>query len=232
MNKKFLCGLTKKKKEGLPMKRTGLRAVTFTMIIVFGTLGNSLPTTQQATPTITKSPSEKTGASPDSGPFSLATAVVNPLKIDPKQPSRKYTTKSARGYNLEKVEVLARSVTFPQVIKQGQDMMSVDYPSDAILCLDAAYYAGKVMGLMWAMDRDTVEEHELYWTIDDAGNLFNECLIVLLQQAFADQNASDKNQLQDVKEELAEQIQIIQGKLRKAQNVKIKGAELSVGGRF
>lgn len=214
------------------MKRILWRPATFIVIIVFGVLGLSLPAAEQSAPTKIEGASDRIGASPDSSPLSLATAVVNPLKIDPKQPSSKYTTKSARGYDVERVHVLARGITFPQVINQGEDMLSVEFPNAGMLCLDAAYYAGRVQGLIWAMDRNTVEEHELYGIIDDAGELFDECLIMLLQEAFADQNASDKNQLEDVKEELAEQIRIIQGKLRKARNVKIKGAELSVSGGF
>lgn len=214
------------------MKRISWRPATFIVILVFGALGLSSPAAEQSAPTKIEGASDRIGASAHSGPFSLATAVVNPLKIDPKQPSSKYTTKSVSGYDLERVEVLARSVIFPPVINQGQDMMRVNYPSDAILCLDAAYYAGRVQGLIWAMDRDTVEEHALYSTIDDATELFQSCLKILFRAAVADQDTNAKIRMRDVKEELAERIQIIQGKLRKAQNVKIKAAELSLGRRF
>ncbi len=207
------------------MKRILWHPATFIVSIIFGTLGLSIPAAEQSAPTKIEGASKNIVASADYDPLSLATAVVNPLKIDPKPPSDKYMDR-------EKVEVLARSITFPFVMDQGELMISAEFPNATILCLNAAYYAGRVQGLMWAMDRDTVVEHKLYWTVDDAHDLFDKCLIILLQQAFADQNANDRNQLKDVKEELAEQIQIIQEKLRYARDVKIKAGSGSVGVRF
>ncbi len=214
------------------MKRILWHPATFIVSIIFGTFGLSIPAAVQSALIKIEGASKKIVASDDYDPLSLATAVVNPLKIDPKQPSDKYMIKSALRNDREKVEVLARSITFPFVMNQGELMISAEFPNGTILCLNAAYYAGRVQGLMWAMDRDTVVEHKLYRTVDDAHDLFNKCLIILLQQAFADQNANDRNQLKDVKEELAEQIQIIQDELRYARDVKIKAGSGSVGVRF
>ena len=125
----------------------------------------------------------------------------------------------------EKVKVLPRSITFPSVLRQGEQMIRVEFPNAAILCLDAAYYAGRAQGLIWAMDRDTVVDHGLQWTIDDAVNLFDTCLLIFLEQAFADKNANDKNQLEDIKKVLSGQIQLIQEKLSYARDVKIKADE-------
>ena len=84
--------------------------------------------------------------------LSLASATKGRLKLDPWQPSDKYVTESRLGYDREQVEVLARSNTFPSVLNLGELMLSVEYPNPTLLCLDAAYYAGKAQGLIWAMD--------------------------------------------------------------------------------
>lgn len=144
----------------------------------------------------------------------------------------KRTVASADYEDREKVKVIPRTITFPPVLNQGEQIIRVEFPNAAILCLDAAYYAGRAEGLIWAMDRDTVVEHRLQWTIDEAANLFDNCLLILLQQAFADQNANDKNQLKGIKEVLSGQIQLIQEKLSYARDVKIKADEDSVSVPF
>jgi len=51
-------------------------------------------------------------------------------------------------YPIENVGVIARSVTFPQVLKQGQTIIDAKYPNASILCLDVANYSGLVTGLI------------------------------------------------------------------------------------
>jgi hypothetical protein len=167
---------------------------------------------------------EKTSVSGRFDSISRATEIVIPRKIDPRQLSNKSAAKSSLLYDREKVEVLARSVTFPEVLTQGELMTRVDFPNTAVFCLDAALYAGRVEGLILAMDRDTVVEHRLYWTIDAADDLYYACLTNLVGQAFAGQYGNDRNQLKDIKEDLTGQIQGIQKALRYARNVKIKDA--------
>lgn len=160
--------------------------------------------------------------------LSLATSTSGRRKLDPGQPADKYVAESRLGYDREQVEVLARSVTFPYVLNLGEVMLSVEYPNSTLLCLDAAYYAGKAQGLIWAMDRDTVIEHGLQWTIDNAKDLFDTCLGILLRENVAGQNVSDKSQVEEVKEILSGKIQLIQQKLTYAFGVKIK-ADKSLG---
>jgi uncharacterized membrane protein YjfL (UPF0719 family) len=69
-------------------------------------------------------------------------------------------------YPIEKVGVIARSVTFPQVLNQGQAIIDTEYPNASILCLAVANYSGLVTGLIWSMDRELVEEHGLQHLID------------------------------------------------------------------
>jgi hypothetical protein len=166
----------------------------------------------------------KTSVSAHFDSISRATEIVIPRKIDPEQLSNKSAAKSSLLYDREKVEVLARSATFPEVLKQGELMISVEFPNAAVLCLDVALYTGRVEGLILAMDRDTVVEHRLYWIIDAADDLYYACLTNLLRQAFAGQYVNDRNQLKDIKENLTGQIQGIQKALRHAQEVKVKGA--------
>jgi len=165
----------------------------------------------------------------------MITATVSQAlgeELDSRQLSNKNMTKSFLLYDREKVDVLARSVTFPEVLIQGQLMISVEFPNAAILCLDAALYAGRVEGLILAMDRDTVVEHRLYWTIDAADDLYYTCLTNLLRQAFANKNLNDRSQLKDLQEDLTEQIQGIQKALAYAQTVKIKADESRVCAPF
>ena len=82
------------------------------------------------------------------------------------------------------------------------------------------------------MDRDTVMEHGLEWTIDNADDLLMGCETILLREAVADENANDKNQLEDVKDILSGHIQLIQEKLRYARDVKISAHEGPRCGRY
>ena len=71
-------------------------------------------------------------------------------------------------YPIEKVGVVARSMTFPSVLNQGQAIIDSKYPNASILCLDVANYSGLVTALIWSMDRELVEEHGLQYLIDRA----------------------------------------------------------------
>jgi hypothetical protein len=183
-------------------------------------------------PPKTEGGGEKLAASADFASLPLATSTIGRLKIDPEHPLDEYMDESPLRDDREQVEVLARNITFPSVVNQGELVIRVEFPNATILCLDAAYYAGRAQGLIWAMDRDTVVEHKLYWTIDDAKDLFDTCLDIFLRQAIADENLNDKHQLEDVKEIVSDQIQLIQKKLRYAKNIKIKPGPLSVSKHF
>jgi hypothetical protein len=187
-------------------------------------LGLSILASQQSVPGETQAVSENIVASADFTP-SPAIDAIDRLKLDAEQPSASHVDR-------EKVEVLTRSITFPAVINQGEFLISGEFPNTQILCSVASYYAGRAQGLIWAMDRDTVVDHALHWTIDDASDLFNTCLHVSLREAFAGENVSDKNQLEDVKEVLSKQIRLIQKKLKYAQNVKVNSGAPSVGVSF
>jgi hypothetical protein len=80
-------------------------------------------------------------------------------------------------YPIEKVGVIARSVTFPQVLDQGRAIIDRRYPNASLLCMDVAYYTGLVTGLIWSMDRELVEEHRLHYLIDQASMAFFSCAI-------------------------------------------------------
>ena len=202
------------------MKRTLLSAFTFVATVGMSVFGTSLTPAQQAGPTKTQGLSEKAGVSAYFDSLPLAAAKVKQLKFDSKGSSDKAALQDDR----EKVEVLARNITFPEVLNQGQLMLSTAFHNATILCLDAALYAGRVEGLILAMDRDTVMDHRLFWTIDAAGDLFNTCLKTFLVEAFAGQDENDENQLKNVQRELNDQIEMIQHALRYAQSVKIKGS--------
>jgi len=83
-------------------------------------------------------------------------------------------------YPIEKVGVIARSVTFPQVFNQGQAIISAKYPSASILCMDVANYSGLVTGLIWSMDRELVEEYGLQHLIDRATIAFFTCVATFM----------------------------------------------------
>lgn len=207
------------------MKRIALRPLLSIMIIAFGMLGLLILAAQQLAPLKSEGRPETIVALPNSGPLPQGTAVVNSLKFDPKHSWYKHVTEPTFRYEREMVEVIARNITFPHVIKQGEYLLSGEFPIAEILCLGTAYYAGNVQGLIWAMDRDTVEEHNLHWAIDAAQDLVEPCHMGFLQRVFADQNAKDRNELEEVKEEIAGRIEVIQNVLRYAQTVKIKAAK-------
>jgi hypothetical protein len=86
---------------------------------------------------------------------------------DTKYPLEKQVTQVVESiYPIEKVGVIARSVTFPQVLEQGQAIIETKYPNAPILCVDVANYSGLVTGLIWSMDRALVEEYALQHLID------------------------------------------------------------------
>ena len=64
-------------------------------------------------------------------------------------------------------------------------------------------------------------EHGLQWTIDNAKDLFDTCLSILLRENVAGQNANAENQVEDVKEIVSGHIRLIQQKLTYARDVKI-----------
>jgi hypothetical protein len=199
------------------MKQFLRGALIFVAIMGFGTAGLSMASAKHLAPAKTGSGGEKIATSADLASLSLATAVVSPVKINPNQT----WDKSALRNDRENVEVLSRSYTFPEVLNQGNGLINAEYPNATTLCLDVALYVGRVEGLILAMDRDTVVQHRLFWTIDAADDLYYACLANLLRQAFADKNGNYRNQLKDVKEELAERIQVIQKILRYAQTVEM-----------
>jgi len=199
------------------------------VIVGLGTPGLFAPAAQQLISIKTSDGVEKIAGSADLASLALAAATIGRLKITPKQLSEESPINSASGNEREKVEVLARSVTFPGVLNLGNRMLSVEYQNTTILCFHAAFYAGQAGGLILAMDRDTVLEHKLYWIIDASDDLYDSCLGILLLEASDGQTENYINQLSEVKEEIAEQIQMIQIGLRFAQNVKIKAPEEKLG---
>jgi hypothetical protein len=213
------------RKKGRPMKYFRCGRCSFILIMAIGALAPSKLASQQFAPAKTEGGSEKIVASADFTRLFPVTEAIDSFKLDLEQPS-------ALRADRERVEVLPRSITFPAVINQGEFIISSEFPNTAILCSVASYYAGRVQGLIWAMDRDTVMEHALQWTIDAAGDLFDTCMHVFLQEAFAGENANNENQLENIKEVLSKKIQLIQKELKYAQNVEIKASAPSVGVRF
>jgi len=78
-------------------------------------------------------------------------------------------------FPIEKAGVVARSVTFPAVLNQGQGIIDTKYLNATLLCLDVAYYSGSVTGLIWSMDRELVEEYDLQHVIDRASIVVFTC---------------------------------------------------------
>jgi len=95
-------------------------------------------------------------------------SLKNPLDASclPGQTASTHTVVVTSIYPIERVGVVARSVTFPQVLNQGQAIIDTKYPNASIFCLAAANYSGMVTGLIWSMDRELVEEHGLQYLID------------------------------------------------------------------
>jgi hypothetical protein len=108
--------------------------------------------------------------------FSLSALAQNsPVEIEhPLEELIKQVVKSS--YPIEKVGVIARSVTFPSVLDQGQAIIDTKYPNASILCLDVANYSGLATGLIWSMDRELVEEYSLHYLIDRASIAFFSCV--------------------------------------------------------
>jgi hypothetical protein len=87
-------------------------------------------------------------------------------------------------YPIERVGVIARSVTFPQVLDQGQAIIDAEYPNASTLCMDVANYSGLVTGLIWAMDRGLVEEYGLQFLIDRATMANFPCALLFMPEPF------------------------------------------------
>jgi hypothetical protein len=139
-------------------------------------------------------------------------------------------------YPIENVGVIARSVTFPQVLNQGQAIINTEYPNASILCMDVANYSGLVTGLIWSMDRATVEEYRLQYLIDWAGMAFLICVDMFIAPQVANPDrviaasAEIKEKtpavsMEDAKKAVVVQIEKIQEVLRFAQTVKSKQSE-------
>jgi len=111
--------------------------------------------------------------------FSLSALVQNPpTEIeDTKHPLEDRVKQVVKSiYPIEKVGVVARSVTFPSVLNHGQAIIDTKYPNASILCLDVANYSELVTGLIWSMDRELVEDYELQYLIDRANMAFFTCV--------------------------------------------------------
>lgn len=172
-------------------------------------------------------------------------AVTRATKIeDTKHPLEERVKQVVKSiYPIEKVGVVARSVTFPSVLNQGQAIIDTKYPNASILCLDVANYSGLVTGLIWSMDRELVEEHELQYLIDRANMAFFTCVgmfippallknIVEQQMGHAAIAASPEIEektpavsMEDAKKAVVAQIEQIQEMTRFAQTVKSKQNE-------
>jgi hypothetical protein len=211
------------------MKRFLPGALMSVVIMGFGTFELFIPKIQEFAPATTEGGGENIAAFGDSASLALAAATIRWLKIDPKKLSDESMISSAMCSDREKVEVLARSVTFPGVLELGERILIVDYQHAAILCYHVALYAGRVNGLILAMDRDTVLEYELYLIIDAADGLYDSCLGILLVEASDGQTENYINQRNEVKEAIVEQIQMIQIGLRFAQNVRIEAPGEKLG---
>ena len=94
-------------------------------------------------------------------------------------------------YPIEKVGVIARSVTFPNVLNQGQAIIDTKYPNGSI-CLDVAYYSGLVTGLIWSMDRELVEEYDLQYLIDQASMVEFTCELMFMPRELLKKKLSNK----------------------------------------
>lgn len=76
--------------------------------------------------------------------------------------------------------MIARSVTFPNVLNLGQAIIDIRYPNASILCLEVAHYSGLAIGLIWSMDRELVEEYDLHDLIDLAGGAVITCELMFM----------------------------------------------------
>lgn len=156
-------------------------------------------------------------------------------------------------YPIERVGVIARSVTFPAVLNQGQGIIDTKYPNASILCMDFANYLGSVTGLIWSMDRALVEEYGLQYLIDRANRAIFPCAAMLMPsaQGLPEQHATNQGRvdvlfanlggaiavsseikekapavsMEDAKKAVLPQIEKIQEVIRFAQTVKSKQGE-------
>jgi hypothetical protein len=139
-------------------------------------------------------------------------------------------------YPIERVGVIARSVIFPPVLKQGQAITDTKYPNASVFCLDVANYSGLVTGLIWSMDRALVEEYALQDLIDRATMAFLTCVGMLTppdapnpaRVIAASPEIEEKTpavSMEDAKEAVVAQIERIQEMIRLAQTVKSKETE-------
>ena len=111
-------------------------------------------------------------------PTTPAVATRAGTKIeDTKSPLGEWVKQLVKSiYPIEKVGVVARSVTFPYVLNQGQTIIDMKYPNASIFCMDVANYSGLVTGLIWSMDRELVEEYGLQHFIDQASMALFTCV--------------------------------------------------------
>jgi hypothetical protein len=139
-------------------------------------------------------------------------------------------------YPIENVRVIARSVTFPQVLNQGQAIINTEYPNASILCMEVANYSGLVTGLIWSMDRATVEEYALQHLIDRASMAFYTCVTMFMPAQVANpdrviaaspeiEEKTPAVNTEDAKKAVVAQIEKIQGVIRFAQTVESKQGE-------
>ena len=170
--------------------------------------------------------------------FLLASAQNPQTKIgDTIRPPEKWVPQAVKSiYPIEKVGVIARSVTFPEVLKQGRAIIDTKYPNASILCMDVANYSGLVTGLIWSMDRELVEEYGLQYLIDRASMTFFSCgrmfmppLVANPRRVIATSSQIEEKtpavSTEDAKKAVIGQIEGIQEMVKFAQTVKSKQNE-------
>ena len=173
------------------------------------------------------------GFGPTESEYPTTPAVTRATEIeDPKLSPDEHVKQTVESiYPIEKVGVIARSVTFPQVLRHGQAIIDTEYPNASILCMDVANYSGLVTGLIWSMDRALVEEYGLQHLIDRASTVFHTCVGMFMppQAANLDRVIAASPEKEETtpavstegcKKAVVAQIEKIQGVLRFAQTVK------------
>jgi hypothetical protein len=156
---------------------------------------------------------------------------------DTKRPLEKWVDQVVESiYPIEKVGVIARSVTFPYVLNQGQAIIDAEYPNASIFCLDVANYSGLVTGLIWSMDRELVEEYGLQHFIDQASIALFSCVGMFMPPEVANpvgaiaaspeiEEKTPAVRMEDAKKAVVTQIEKIQATIRFAQTAKSKQNE-------
>ena len=156
---------------------------------------------------------------------------------DTKHPLEEWVKQVVKSiYPIEKVGVIARSVTFPSVLNQGQAIIDNKYPNASLLCMDVANYSGLVTGLIWSMDRELVEEYELQYLIDQASMAFFTCVGMFIPPQVANpvgviaaspeiEEKTPAVRMEDAKKAVVTQIEKIQATIRFAQTAKSKQNE-------